>query len=246
MHNDDDHKPDQKDNVINFVPSEKIKCEKKKRKSKKPMQPQHPPMLNIPETTKRLAGIILGIHLLLFLANLTIAPQTSQIANSLGGFISGSWTGTAPWFWWTPLTPITSMFLHGSWMHVGVNLLMMVAIGSGVEKWLGSKRYLLIFMGSGIVALLTHLAFDTFSDVPVVGASGAISGLFGAIILGMRSGNTLAAPLGSSMMPVILLYIGISILMGIMGSPDGSNVAWIAHIGGFLGGIAITHQLLKS
>lgn len=237
---ENDDQNNQEDNVVQFAPRPK------KAEPSIHRVPQHPPMLNIPQTTKMLAGLFLGVHFFLFaISTLGLYPNAMQMADYFGGFIPGSWTGVVPFFWWTPLTPLTSMILHGSWMHIGVNLLMMVAIGSGVEKWLGRKRYLILFFLSGLIALITHLAVSPFSDMPVVGASGAISGLFGAILLGMRSGDAPATPLGPNMMPVILVYIGISVLMGLMGAPDGSNVAWVAHIGGFLGGIGITHMMLK-
>lgn len=143
------------------------------------------------------------------------------------------------------MTPITSIFLHGSWMHVGVNALMLVAIGSGVEKWLGIKKFFFIYLGSSFIALLTHFAIEPYSAMPLVGASGGISGLFGSILIGMRSDITNNGALNKNMMPVILIWVGISVLMGIMGSPDGGSIAWIAHIGGFLGGIGLTALLLK-
>jgi len=229
----DSFKPEDEDNnVVPFAP----------RKTPPPPERNVPPMFNIPPTTKYLAGIMLGVHTLFWGLEVTLIPNITEYKAIFGGFISSSWTGETPFWWWTPVTPLTSIFLHGGWMHLGVNLVMLVAIGSGAEKWLGRKRYLALFFLSSLIALLTHLAFSPFSTLPVVGASGGISGLFGAILLAMHSGTS---TISRSMIPVILIWIGISALSGFMGAPDGSGVAWTAHIGGFLGGIGIASAMLR-
>ncbi len=226
--------PDQK-NILKFTPRVSDTPETKRIKP--------PPMFNIPSATKYLTGGMIGLYALLWISGLFVT-DLGRFITGLGGFISGSWTGVAPFWWWTPFTPITSIFLHGSWMHIGMNALMLIAIGSGVEKWLGTKRFLIIFFCASWIALLTHFAFSPHSTSPIVGASGSISGLFGAILLGMRTDNS-NNPLGGNILPIIIIWIVISVLMGIMGSPDGSNVAWVAHIGGFLGGIGIAHLMLQ-
>ncbi len=226
--------PDQ-NNVLKFTPRVSDKPEVKRIKP--------PPMFNIPPATKYLTGVMIGLYFLLWISGLFVS-DLGQFITALGGFISGSWTGAAPFWWWTPITPLTSILLHGSWMHIGMNALMLVAIGSGVEKWLGPKRFLMIFFFSSWIALLTHFAFSPYSTSPIVGASGGISGLFAAILFGMRANQT-GGTLNSNMMPVIIIWIVISVIMGLMGSPDGSNIAWVAHIGGFLGGLGITHIILK-
>lgn len=221
-----------RDNVLHFKPRPPAPPENRK-------GPKPPPMLNIPPATKYLAGILLGIYAVITLAGL-ICGAVPSIATIAGGFIPASWSGAAPFMIWTPITPLTSILLHGSWMHVGINTLMLVAMGSGIEKWMGVKRYLLLFFGSGLIALLTHFAFEPFSDTPIVGASGGISGIFAAILMGMkgRDGNY------SGILPMALAWIGISVLFGLMGSPDGSSVAWIAHIGGFIGGLGMTKLMI--
>lgn len=226
---------DPDDNVVRFTPR------KDSTPPRKPQRP-YPPMFNIPPVTKYLTGFILLLYAVLWAISLTIVPDIMQYMALFGGFVSGSWTGAVPFWWWSALTPVTSIFLHGSWMHVGVNVLMLVAIGSGAEKWLGARRYLILFVLSCWIALLTHLAFSPFSTMPIVGASGGISGLFGAVLLGMRNGTS---GMNSNMMPIIIAWIAISVFMGLMGAPDGSSIAWVAHIGGFLGGIGIASVMIK-
>ncbi|HNQ91839.1 MAG TPA: rhomboid family intramembrane serine protease [Alphaproteobacteria bacterium] len=226
---------DNSDNVIRFTPrTNNVPSNMPPRKA--------PPMFNIPPITKYLTGFILGLHLVIWALSLALIPDIMQYVALFGGFISGSWTGSTPFMPWTPVTPITSIFIHGSWMHVGVNALMLVAIGSGAEKWLGPKRYMILFILSCWIALLTHLAFSPFSTMPIVGASGGISGLFGAVLLAMRTGTS---GMNSNMMPIIIAWIAISVFMGVLGAPDGSSIAWVAHIGGFLGGIGIASVMMK-
>ncbi|MBE2191793.1 MAG: rhomboid family intramembrane serine protease [Alphaproteobacteria bacterium] len=228
------------DNIIKFAPRISDKPPTSKWK------PNHPPMFNIPPATKYLAGSMVAIYFLIWISGLFLLDGIENLVAYIGGFTSGSWTGAAPFFWWTPITPITSILLHGSWMHIGMNSMMLIAIGSGVEKWLGVKRYLALFVLSSFIALLTHMAFSPYSTMPVIGASGGVSGLFGAILLGMRSNeNNVSSPLGSNMLPVIIAWVAISVLVGIIGSPDGSSVAWVAHIGGFIGGIGVASLMMK-
>lgn len=205
-----------------------------KRQEKQPV----PPMLNIPPATKYLSGFVLGLYALIWLSGFVLKSDPMPVIAVIGGFTSGSWTGAAPFWWWTPLTPLSSILLHGSWMHAGVNTLMLVAVGSSIEKTLGAKYFLMIFFLSSWIALVTHLAFSPFSVMPVVGASGGISGLFGAILWVMRDRN-------SNFKATILIWIGISALFGLMGAPDGSPIAWIAHIGGFVGGIGLAMLITK-
>jgi membrane associated rhomboid family serine protease len=126
-----------------------------------------------------------------------------------------------------------------------MNTVMMVTFGAGIEKIYGIRPMLIIYFGSVVIAALTHLAFDPNSMIPVVGASGGISGLFGAILIMMRD-QSRHDGVQQNLLPFIVLWIGITVVFGFMGGPDGSSVAWIAHIGGFLGGLAIASKVLRS
>ena len=79
-------------------------------------------------------------------------------------------------FWSTLLT---SMFLHGGWMHLGGNMLYLWIFGDNLEKVMGHARFLVFYLVCGIAAGLAHIAFNAGSNVPTVGASGAISGVLG-------------------------------------------------------------------
>ncbi|MDP9196457.1 MAG: rhomboid family intramembrane serine protease, partial [Pseudomonadota bacterium] len=92
------------------------------------------------------------------------------------------------------LSPFTSLFLHGGFLHLGINMVSLAAFGSGIERYLGSTRMLALYLLCGLAGSAVHLAFHWGSPVPVIGASGAISGLFGGLawILGRQHGNIIA------------------------------------------------------
>lgn len=223
------------DNIIAFQP---------RPKSVEPQPKRPPPMLNIPPATKILTGAIIAVHLIIFALTNTVEPQALDIAAYFGGFIPASWSGAAPFYWWTPLSLVAFSFLHGGWMHLAFNVVMLVAMGSGLEKSIGVKKYLMIYIGTTLFAAFAHLALYPSSTMPIIGASGGISGVFGAMIVAMNQARSSVDK--STLMPVIIAYIGISVVTGLMGGPDGSSVAWVAHIGGFLAGVGFMMTLLKN
>jgi membrane associated rhomboid family serine protease len=225
------------DNVITFQPRPK------QVEPQKPPRSPHPPMFNIPPATKILTGILITVHLVIFALTNTIEPKALDIAAYFGGFIPAHWTGVETFYWWTPLSIIGFSFLHGGWMHLAFNVVMLVAMGSGLEKSIGIKQYLMIYVGTTLFAAFAHLALYPSSMMPIIGASGGISGIFGAMIVVMNQARSSVDK--STLMPVIIAYLGITIVMGLMGGPDGSSVAWVAHIGGFLAGVGFMMTLLK-
>src|SRR6188472_2506273 len=84
---------------------------------------------------------------------------------------------TIPLPFWSTL--FTSMFLHGGWMHLGGNMLYLWIFGDNLEKVMGHLRFLIFYLICGVAAALAHIAFNARSNVPTVGASGAISGILG-------------------------------------------------------------------
>jgi membrane associated rhomboid family serine protease len=151
---------------------------------------------------------------------------------------------STPHFVW--LTPLTSMFLHGSLLHLAGNLLYLWIFGSRVEDLLGHARFLVFYFACGLAAAVIHVAADPSSYVPAVGASGAISGLLGAYAVSYPTGRLrLAWP--RVRIPAILflgLWIAIQVLSGV-GSygRGGAGVAWWAHVGGFVAGAALARSM---
>lgn len=146
------------------------------------------------------------------------------------------------------LTPLTSMFLHGSWAHLLGNGLFLWVFGNNVEDSMGRTRFVLFYVACGWAAALAHVLVDSASPIPTVGASGAISGVLGAyLILYPRVRvNTLflffVVPLPAYL--VLLSWIGMQLLSGLpqlmMVDPNVSaGVAFWAHIGGFFAGVAL-------
>jgi membrane associated rhomboid family serine protease len=143
----------------------------------------------------------------------------------------------------------TSMFLHGSWMHLLGNMWFLWLFGNNIEDSMTRVRFLVFYLLCGIAAALLQVAADPGSIVPMVGASGAISGVMGAyLVLYPRVRVFTLVPLGfmltSVALPawVMLLYwAGIQFLSGVttMGGEATGGVAFWAHIGGFVAGVVL-------
>ena len=131
---------------------------------------------------------------------------------------------------------ITYQFLHGGWVHLGVNMFSLAAFGAPVERLLGVRRFVLFYLSAGVVAAAVHVSFFSASEDPVIGASGAISGVFGAVLMLMRQVGSL-----SSLLPIAGIWIALNIFFGLFGGTPGAGgepVAWVAHVGGFVYGLA--------
>ena len=132
--------------------------------------------------------------------------------------------------------PITYQFIHGGWLHLGINMVTLAAFGVPVVRMLGARRFILFYLSAGIVAGFVHVFFFPDSMDPVVGASGAISGVFGGVLILMRYVGSLP-----SLLPVAGVWIALNVFFGIVGGTPGAGgdpVAWTAHIGGFVYGLA--------
>jgi len=231
--NNDNNRPDEK---IVSLPSlaERDRMRREKEKLERKLASAAEPMINMPPVTKYLIGIMLVLY---FLTGVLLSPEQADWVIGEFGFIPERFNlGDFDPF--MIVSPITHMFLHGGWMHVTLNLFMLAAFGSGVERWLGSKRTLILFILSGLFGAAAHYILNTTSTFPMIGASGGLSGLFaGAIIMLNRGQREMGGRLG--ILPFALLWIGLSIGFGMLGGPDGSMIAWAAHVGGFLGGFLV-------
>jgi membrane associated rhomboid family serine protease len=144
---------------------------------------------------------------------------------------------------------LTSMFLHGSWMHLGGNMLYLWVFGDNVEDAMGHGRFLVFYLLSGVLAGLTHVATQPTSPVPLVGASGAIAAVLGAyLVLYPRASILSLVVLGVFIrfveLPALLvlsLWFLLQLVQGMaaLGAPGVTTVAWWAHIGGFVVGVAL-------
>jgi membrane associated rhomboid family serine protease len=147
-------------------------------------------------------------------------------------------------FWSTLLT---SMFLHGGWMHLGGNMLYLWIFGDNLEKVMGAARFAAFYLICGLAASFAHIAFGAGSTVPAVGASGAISGVLGGyLVLFPRNQVRVLVRGGVTTVPAILVlgfWIVIQIFNGIGSmattSETGGGVAYMAHVGGFVAGLVL-------
>jgi membrane associated rhomboid family serine protease len=152
------------------------------------------------------------------------------------------------------LTVLTSMFLHGSWLHLGGNMLYLWIFGNNVEDALGKARYLLFYLIGGVAAAMLHVLTAPGSQVPTVGASGAIAAVLGgyaSLFPGARV--TTLVPIFIIMHMVELpayvvlgFWFLLQVFNGLMGlgmqvggRPDAGGVAFWAHVGGFIAGYVL-------
>jgi membrane associated rhomboid family serine protease len=144
------------------------------------------------------------------------------------------------------ITLLTSMFMHGSWMHIIGNMIYLWAFGREIEDAMGSGRFLFFYLAGGIVAMLAQILGDPFSRIPSLGASGAIAAVMGAFIITfphdrIRTVLFLIPFFRVTFIPAALL-IGFWFLMqvlnvGAVASVKTGGVAYLAHVGGFLFGV---------
>ena len=157
-------------------------------------------------------------------------------------------TGPTP-IW---LTLLTSMFMHGGWLHIGGNMLFLFIFGDNIEKAYGHVKYLAFYLVCGIIAGLAHVLSQPDSIIPSLGASGAISGVMaGYLVLFPTNRVKVLLALGiillRPMMVPAVVMIGVWALLqfinglgAIAVTDQTSGVAYWAHIGGFIAGLVIT------
>ena len=142
------------------------------------------------------------------------------------------------------LTYVTYAFLHGDIWHLGGNMLFLWVFGDNVEDALGHIRFLLFYLACAVAGAFAHGMVAPDSQAPLIGASGAISGMFAAAMVMLQ--QTRRYDTGRfGLLPFALVWVGISVVFGMMGGPNGENVAWIAHIGGFLAGLALVAPIMR-
>jgi membrane associated rhomboid family serine protease len=135
-------------------------------------------------------------------------------------------------FW---ITLATSMFLHGGWAHLFGNLLYLLIFGNLLERRLGGARFLGFYLICGVLAALVQVSAHPFSDLPTVGASGAISGALGGYVILYRHGRP-AAGLGQVAALCLLMFWVLIQLLSVPAADADGGIARMAHAGGFVAG----------
>jgi membrane associated rhomboid family serine protease len=147
-------------------------------------------------------------------------------------------------------TLFTSMFMHAGWLHLFGNMLYLWIFGDNIEDALGHLKFLIFYLLCGIAAIFAQLFFNLDSNVPNLGASGAIAGVLGAYILLFPRGQVRVlmarAVIPMPALVVIGFWIVLQLVSGvgsISNAPENGGVAYMAHIGGFVAGLILTFLL---
>ena len=193
---------------------------------------------------------LIAVNVVVFLLTVSLAPQSQFQVNLQYGAIPAILFGHAqlppqlavfpPGFEF--LSIFSAMFMHGGWMHIGGNMLYLWVFGNNVEDAMGHFRFLVFYLVCGIAAALGHGLLDTTSQIPMIGASGALAGVLGAYFLLFPKARVLVwffwvfifyVPA----VAVLGLWIGMQFVNLSSGAEQG--VAILAHIAGFFAGLAL-------
>lgn len=152
-------------------------------------------------------------------------------------------------------TLFTAMFLHGGFFHIFSNLLYLWIFGDNVEYLMGSFRFLIFYLLTGMVASVAHIIMAPSSMVPMIGASGAISGVLGAYLLKFPRAKVLVLIflfifIQTVSIPAIIVLgfwfiMQLAYALGELGMEGSGGVAWWAHIGGFIAGLVLVNRFQK-
>jgi membrane associated rhomboid family serine protease len=215
------------------------------------------PIFNVPNGVLAASAVMIAMQIVLGF----LPDDTALYVVRLLAFIPARYSGAAaelPGGYVACISSfVTYMIVHAGWVHLLVNLVWMVAFGSGVERRIGEKKFVVFSILCGIAGALTHLVLHFGEMAPVVGASAAISGQMAAVlrvVFGERRrgeggrldfAQTALPSLSESltdprMILIIVMWAGLNLVFGLgavtMGGVEG-EIAWEAHVGGFLFGL---------
>ena len=202
--------------------------------------------------------VSLGPHAVGFIAKFATIP--ADVTSALSPHASAIQNSLAPRTAFDSIAPfatiVTAMFLHGGLWHLLGNMLYLLVFGAAVEDRMRSMRYLLFYLAAGIAAALAEVWMAPASQLPMLGASGAIAGVLGAYFILYPRGRILTIlPIFFFIqfieIPAIIYLLFWFVAQLYYGLADGSQgaivggVAWWAHVGGFLFGMAVAPLLIE-
>ena len=205
---------------------------------------------NPTQTAPVLTVALIALCIVVFLWQWSLGPVQSQAVYALGvipAIIFDHARLPTELEWVAPvLTPVTSMFLHGGFMHLAGNMLYLWIFGNNIEDAMGHGRFIVFYLICGVAAVFAQALPDPESTILMIGASGAISGVLGAYLLLFPHARVLVAiPLGFYIHTmslkagiVLMIWFGMQIFSS-LAAGDGPGVAWFAHIGGFVAGVVL-------
>jgi membrane associated rhomboid family serine protease len=195
-------------------------------------------------------NVIIGINVVFFLVQLS-QGQAQDHFIYIYGLVPAKFTvpQVSAYFSFPQqiLSLFTFMFLHGGWMHLIGNMWTLYIFGDNVEEHLGSARYVIFYLLCGLASGMVHFLFNSHSNIPTIGASGAIAGVMGAYFILYPGAKIL------TLIPIIIIpwfievpafiFLGFWFLLQLLNAAGSSGhaggIAWWAHIGGFVFGILI-------
>ena len=207
------------------------------------------PVRGIPVVT---IGLIL-LSMAVYLWELSLPPEKAQTAITLLGFMPALLFGHATIegdVWVSPGGSIfTAMFLHGDFWHLASNMLYLWIFGDNVEDRVGRLRFAVFYLICGAIAALAQALPDMRSTMPMIGASGAVSGVLGAyVVLYPRANVLVAAPFMLLRVPAFIVlglwFVG-QLVSSLTTAPGSGGVAFLAHVGGFVGGAILIRWFLR-
>jgi len=205
---------------------------------------------------------LIAANVLCFVHELRISvPELERLVELFGlvparfvsALESGEWRAGAS----ESATVLSSMFLHGGWVHLGSNMISLWIFGDNVEDRMGSLRFLAFYLLVGALASALHVAVQPHSELPTIGASGAIAGVMGAYLLLYPRARVLMLvlvvifPIFVHVPAIVFLplwFIGQFFQGTASLDPHAElgGVAWWAHIGGFIAGVLLHYSFLSS
>jgi membrane associated rhomboid family serine protease len=209
---------------------------------------------NIRSTTRPVVTyIILGINIIVFFYELSLGRHLDAFINQFGA-VPYNLFNPAGFFSYIPL--LTSMFVHANLMHIAGNMLFLWIFADNIEDRVGHIMFIFFYITCGIAGTMLHSLATPASKIPMVGASGAISGVLGAyILLYPRARIAALIPLGFFLRVMQLpayVFLGVWFFMQFLFSisslrTPGGGVAYLAHVGGFLAGLlwALPYKFTK-
>ena len=205
-------------------------------------------------TSKRpiVSYLIIGFCVVIFFAQLGLSPSELRDFTYSYGLIPSVLMGIDQLpndlFKISPIgTIFTSMFMHGGWMHLIGNMLYLWIFADNIEDDLGTTNFIVFYLISGIGAAMSQVLMDVNSQIPMIGASGAIGGILGAYLINYPNARVLVLiPFGffSQLIKIRALYVlgfwfVLQFINSFSSSSTGGGVAYAAHIGGFISGVIL-------
>lgn len=189
---------------------------------------------------------LIVVNIAVFLYELSLGPGLNAFIERYG-VIPSSTMSSLNTGMYAPVasTFLSASFIHGGWLHLIFNMLYLWVFGDNIEDRLGRVRFLLYYLLCGTIALAAFIALLPTATMPTIGASGAIAGVLGAyLVLFPRARIKMLVPL-IIFFPVIELpavlvlgfWFAFQVVNGL--SPEGGNIAWWAHVGGFVAGASL-------